>query len=1270
MIARAAYVFAAVLVLVAALTSALRFALSQADDYADDVVAALSEAIGAEVRVGAVRAVLRGVEPVVELSQVEVESPGVSGETLRARRLHVEFDLLASLLGERIKISNLHVFDTDFLIVTDAEGRSRISGFLPLDGLLEGASDRTAAPAAGLYLEHANIRWRHEQAGVDYEFTNVNVAFESRGGRLRFGLKTFLPAALGRFLHVAADFDDGAPADEAAQVSAQASARANRFYIRADGVDLARWASLAGRSGDAAGLLNAELWGDWRAGALQRLDGEIACDDCAAEAGAQPQPFSMQTRLSWEARQDGWRLGMLDFGWRSSRLTPGLTIHNTDAAIAHYEDGADLVLKAPVLDAALLDAGARFASARRGAPGRAVEISSGNGSASLSVSLSHPGFTPPELSAGDGGRLSLIEDEVRFVAEYAAGYLDHLLSLSTVGTARGELALEKVSARFPGWSDRGFDFDQVSSSLRYLDDGSTRALHLDGLSVGLDGARLGGRAAWLGGETPSLDLALVLENLPLASVAGLLPREALDPELREWLERAFGGGVLKSARIELAGPPASFPFEGGGGRFHAEGEAAGATLHYRTDRRPLRKLDARVVFDNQRLLVEASNLEHYGLQSRSARVEIKDLTRPVITVAASGAGPLPGVFDYLKDARLVDPGGVVMRSLEPGGGSRLSLSVEAPLSDEIDEPVSVNGVLNFDGASLRVAPLNLEFSGLTGALDFSPDGGSARSLAATLNGVPVRVEAAPARGKTTLRIEGELAAEELMDLSQTPLHGAVRGTAPWKAELLIPGLGAESEYELHLSLSSSLEGVEVALPSPFGKTAARRREFSADVNLGETNRYKLSYGKDLRAAFVEDAGARSPAQGYLHFGPSAPPPIEHGRFKISGVVAQPVELDDWFGSGNAGGGFAPYLKHVALSFAELRKGGNTLGGASVEIEPGGDAHELRIDAPWARGRVLIPDEGAVLAKMERLFLPKSTPTVSSKLDPADLPPLEIEAREFGLGELRVSNLSLITEPSNRGMKIGRLAFEAGETAGVMSGEWSFNEQGHLSRFRFDVNGRDHGKMLRLLGVSSSLKGGDGSLTGRVVWADSPAGFTLEKLEGSIGIQLRDGVVEKADPGVGRLLGLFSVGHVVRRLSLDFRDVIEGGLAFDTLEGKVGFRDSVMRTEDFVIVGPALAMSISGETDVVREQYDQDVTVVPNLSSGLPVAAALLGGPIGAAAVFLADKLTDLGSRMDEIVTLRYHLHGSWDDPQVEFKGAPEVEKGSGKLKELIEKVLP
>ena len=105
-----------------------------------------------------------------------------------------------------------------------------------------------------------------------------------------------------------------------------------------------------------------------------------------------------------------------------------------------------------------------------------------------------------------------------------------------------------------------------------------------------------------------------------------------------------------------------------------------------------------------------------------------------------------------------------------------------------------------------------------------------------------------------------------------------------------------------------------------------------------------------------------------------------------------------------------------------------------------------------------------------------------------------------------------------------------------------------------------------------------------------------------------------------------------------------------------FADGIMHTDDLLIAGPALSMKVRGDSDAIRKRYDQHIDVVPNLSSSLPVTSALLGGPIAGAVVYLLDKLTDVGSRVNEILTLRYHLHGDWESPQIDFEGVPAPKK--------------
>ena len=1256
---RIAYIVAGVLVIAAVFVLALRFALSRVSNYQEPVVAWLSEVVGADVHVGSMQAALSGIEPVVELSNVQVVllDGSVGGRIERAR---VGFDLFASLFGGGARISELHVSGTDFQIVTDADGNSRVAGLVPLpSGFLTRSSIQDtplALPDFSLRLERADIHWRNEATGIDHWFENVGAAFESDDGRLQFAANARLPGELGHFAHVAADLraDTGA--------SGASGQWGGQVYLRADGANLAQWARLGGGQArpDAAGVLTAELWSSWRDGVLQRLTGLLDCEDCVADREADP--VSVQARLSWEKQGGGWRLGLLDFGWMSS----GLAVERSEIGITYHEGVSRLVLRMPTFNTELLRSETGSALLRTAG----VDVNAGSGVVKVSAHMSHPDFQPPVLSGETGSTQNfhdLLAGKFRFTARYAARYINHLVSTAEVKASSALIGLKGVAVKFSGWSDYLFRPDEVSVSVRHV--GDTYAV--DNLSVRFGDARLSGKFAWRGRNKASA--ALELKNLPLASIREFLPRQGGKPRLAAWLDQAFVGGVVKTARVKLDGALSSFPFKNGGGQFHAEAEVEGATLNYRAGRKPLREIDARVTFDNQRLAAEVSGLRYYDMKARSAQVVMQDVTLPLVEVDAIAAGPLASVFDYLKDAQLVNPDSVVIRGLEPGGGSLLDLSVKVPLSKKVDKPVTVEGALSFNRASLRVAPLDLEFNDISGVLDFDRNGGRASTLSANLNGVPVVAAAEPAGGElqggTLLTIKGRLPVSKVLDMTNVSFDGAVQGSSLWQADLLIPGLRAGADYELKMTLASSLEGIEVSLPSPFGKSAPERRRFSADITLGARSEYALFYGREIRAMWGGHAPGK-PLSGYLHFGLAAPPSIERGHFKLSGRIDQAVELDDWLEM--RGPGLDVPVDKAVLSFAGLRKGGELLGEASVEFKSAAGGNELRIDSPWARGSALIPaDGGAVSVKMEKLFLPKGPSTVAdTALDPATLPPLEIEIAYFRRGGLSVSDLNLATRPMDGGMKVDRLLFDAGKVRVTVDGQWLFDGRVHSSNFHVDANGVDYGKALKLLGVSNNFKDGSGFLAGDVTWEGSPVGFALKKLEGDIRLSLTDGVIEKAEPGIGRLLGLFSVGHIVRRLSLDFRDVIEKGLPFDTLEGNLNFHEGVMRTEDFVVVGPALMMVVAGDNLIAERRYDQRIDVVPNLSAGLPVAGALLGGPIGAAAVYLVDKLTNIGSKMDKTLTLRYRLHGSWDDPQVDFEGTPEVKKGAGKAGKLFKKMIP
>ena len=161
------------------------------------------------------------------------------------------------------------------------------------------------------------------------------------------------------------------------------------------------------------------------------------------------------------------------------------------------------------------------------------------------------------------------------------------------------------------------------------------------------------------------------------------------------------------------------------------------------------------------------------------------------------------------------------------------------------------------------------------------------------------------------------------------------------------------------------------------------------------------------------------------------------------------------------------------------------------------------------------------------------------------------------------------------------------------------------------------------------------------------------LDGKAHVLVEKGRLKEVDPGAGRLLGLLSLQSLPRRLTLDFSDLFTQGFSFDRLEGNFVFDDSDVYTTDTMIVGPAARVDISGRSGLKAQDFDQLVTVYPEVSSALPVAGALLAGPGVGAAMFLVERMARVaGGPIHQVARFKYRVTGSWDDPQIDVLETP------------------
>ncbi|NDU86588.1 MAG: DUF748 domain-containing protein [Ferrovum sp.] len=230
-------------------------------------------------------------------------------------------------------------------------------------------------------------------------------------------------------------------------------------------------------------------------------------------------------------------------------------------------------------------------------------------------------------------------------------------------------------------------------------------------------------------------------------------------------------------------------------------------------------------------------------------------------------------------------------------------------------------------------------------------------------------------------------------------------------------------------------------------------------------------------------------------------------------------------------------------------------------------------------------------------------------------------------------------------RLERLEMDAPTTQVETSGVW---RDGPIpsNLYTWRVKTDDLGRFLDSLGYPGLISRGSGEGHGTVGWPGSPQEFSLNSLEASAVVNLSEGQFSKVQPGgMGRLIGLFSLQTLPRRITLDFHDVFSEGFAFDHLDADLKLVRGLLETHDFEMEGPAARVKLQGKVNLVEETSDLVAKVVPAVGGSVTLASTVVGGPVAGAASYLLQKL--FGNPLDQALTYEYTIQGSWDDPLIQ-----------------------
>lgn len=691
------------------------------------------------------------------------------------------------------------------------------------------------------------------------------------------------------------------------------------------------------------------------------------------------------------------------------------------------------------------------------------------------------------------------------------------------------------------------------------------------------------------GHSPQMRLLAGISGADAKHLADYLPIGILKPSLTHWLQTAIKSGHSPYASVLLHGPLASYPFGRYDGVFVIQAKVRNATLQYMPNWPILEHINGNMVFDKQRMFISTTG-ETLGAKVNKAEAIINDLAAKdtILQINSNIQATLAQGQEFLNTSPLQRNVGKAFADMKMEGPIKLDLSLDIPLKRE-EAKVQVRGDLTLERAILDLTKWQLPVQNFSGLVHFTERSVSAQNLQASLFKQPLLLN---------MRTINQRSAEPITEVE---IKGNIASNL-LKQQLKLTSLTwlkGNTPYTAVLSLphsarltnslkiTSNLYGMAIDLPKPLGKLANEAIPTILDMDFLKTGQLDLEVNYGQQLAAL------------IHF------------------IKQREKLK--------------------LNQANIK-----------------------LNSPIVSGEVMIPgDDREIRANLRHLYLTPSNSkdTLLNHIEASDLPPLNITIDDFRYGKRRLGRNHLITEPTDDGLDIRKLTVDIGPLLLNASGHWTDTAKLERTDLKGRIVSNNVTSALTTLGLPQLITASTGSVEFNLGWRGAPTDFSLANLDGNVDFQLAQGSI--VDIGrsaaikmnLGRMLNLLSLESFPHNLNFKFRDVTFRGFNFANVQGSFNINDGHAVTDNTQVRGPMAAVGIKGRLGLASQDYDMYITVAPHLSTGLPLVATLVGGPVVGALAWVANKVVSKGT--EKIMTHTYHMTGSWKSPAVEKVGTEE-----------------
>jgi len=779
---------------------------------------------------------------------------------------------------------------------------------------------------------------------------------------------------------------------------------------------------------------------------------------------------------------------------------------------------------------------------------------------------------------------------------------------------------------------------------------------------------------------------------------------------RAYLNAALKEGVIRNGQIHIHGDPSHIPFDTkfpGIFDLNLPIEQVQYSPAPTADKKQGRWSDFSdvhgiVSFKGPKLQLDLKRASFESVQLTDIEGVIDNIVSPASTLKINGVakGSSQELLKYYVDSPSGKGIEAISKKIEISGNAQLKINIEMPLNDT--KSTKLQGEVKLDRNQAKINQ-KLDVQQITGDILFSEESVIGRNLRAQLLGGELLIDNAnklPWQSSSDMKVSGKVDINQLIQALNTSDSSEIKkiqthlnGLVSYDGKLAIRSKG----YQLDLGLK--LDQLSSQFPAPFNKKSGQGLTGQFNLsNLSESTDKatsgQLKVGKIIDAKFISGANQKL----RLGLGINAPGYIPQKGFSSS-IVLDQLDLSAWQTwldknfpespkqvNANAASGSDFDIDTVSAKIKNLKLADRSFKDVAIQATHDKEQWHASIQSPVAKGliqwksaRAGFP-QGKLTARLQQLVIEDTqsgdtlTKGVNKRIQ--KIPALDIQSDELIFNNKSYGKMELLASNDKNDWKIEKLFLKTADAQINATGRWILPKEtkqlnAGKTELNFDLDITNAGKLLSKLGFPKTIDDGSGKLVGQINWANAPYSFDIKTLNAELSLDLIKGTILQVDPGVARLLGVLSFQGLTRIATLDIggvlKPIVSQGTPFDRITSTGTINNGVANIKDLGMRGPQGNIRLTGRADLIQENQDIRITVVPNFNAGSASLAYTFINPIIGLSTMVGQFL--IADEVSKLFQLDYLVQGTWANPQIialDNKGKPLDEK---QLKEIRDKSL-